>query len=101
MFLDLHYSDPSRTGEHQDFIEIRVRGGWGIGGGRENFFIPGFCSVSMKRLRKICNLARNPTVSLETASIVSQRTSDTDTNSQTAGAYGKMKVSFKVLSRCF
>lgn len=35
---------------------------------------------------------------METASTVSQRSSDTDTNSQTAGAYGNMKVSFKVLS---
>lgn len=33
---------------------------------------------------------------METASTSSQRTSDTDTNSQTAGASGNMKVTFKV-----
>lgn len=35
---------------------------------------------------------------MEAASTVSQRTSDIDTNSQTAGAYGSRKVSFKVFS---
>lgn len=60
VFLDLHHSDPSRTGEHQDFIEIPVRRGWGIGRGIENLFIPGFCSVSIRRLCKICNLAKKP-----------------------------------------
>lgn len=64
VFLYLHHPDPSRTGEHQDFIEIPVRRGWGIGRGIENLFIPGFCSVSIRRH----NLARSPTVTMEAAS---------------------------------
>lgn len=62
-----------------------------MAGGEKTFFIPGFLFSKYEKLCKICDLARNPTASMETASTVSQRSSDIEGEFQ--GAFrGSSKI---------